>query len=150
MEENKLLEPTNTESDVSEESKPTFLGNKVIKICKIFIRLVRDGECTDEDIAETLALAEPRRFGYFRETDYVNVDEAMDILNLGYNRNLFYTLVKQYGIEIKTFKNVRIGYLRNDIERLAYTLKQNRPEVLKMKKKRKPKKPRVQKEVILD
>ena len=67
---------------------------------------MRDGECTDEDIAETLALAEPRRFGYFRETDYVNVDEAMDILNLGYNRNLFYTLVKQYGIDIKTFNLV--------------------------------------------
>ena len=141
MEKNEsLCEMNDVLTPTTEKNAITFLGTRVIKVCKYFIKMVKDGECTDEDIAETLALAEPRRFGYIKESDYVGVDEAMRILKLGLNRNLFYSLINQYGIEAQTFKNVKVGYLREDIERLAYTLRQNRPKVLRSKRVRKSKK----------
>lgn len=87
----------------------------VWKLCKQVLRDLKNGECTEEQIDDLISKTEPRSRGYFREEDFVTADEAMKILCLGKNRNRFFTLIKVYKIEAKTFNGVKIGYRINDI-----------------------------------
>lgn len=105
-----------------------------VRICKRLIREARTGECGEETISQVLATANPRLFGYVREEDYVSVDQALKLLSLGKNRVKFFDLIKVYGINVQTFKGVKVGYHIDDIMRLKYALDCER-------KKAKPKKP---------
>ena len=92
------------------------------KLCKQMIRDLKNGECTDEQIDDLISKTEPRSRGYFREEDFVTADEAMRILRLGQNRNKFFSLLKVYKIESQTFNGVKIGYRREEIQKLGEKL----------------------------
>lgn len=94
----------------------------VWKLCKQILRDLKNGECTEEEIDDLIARAEPRSRGYFREEDFVTADEAMRILCLGQNRNRFFDLIKVYKIESQTFNGVKIGYRREEIHKLKERL----------------------------
>lgn len=90
----------------------------VYRLCKQIIKDLKDGKCDEEQINDFIAKSEPRGLGYYREDDFVSVDEAMRILRLGRNRNLFFQLIKKYHIKANTFKGVKIGYKRDEIYKL--------------------------------
>lgn len=90
----------------------------VYRLCKQIIRDLKAGNCTEEQINDIVAKTQPRSLGYYREDDFVSVDEAMRILRLGKNRNLFFQLIKKHHIKANTFKGVKIGYRRDEIYRL--------------------------------
>ena len=94
----------------------------VWKLCKQILRDLKNGECTEEQIDELIASTEPRKYGYFREEDFVTADEAMRILKLGQNRNRFFDLLKVYKIQAQTFNGVKIGYKREEIHKLGERL----------------------------
>ena len=97
----------------------------VWKFCKQILRDIKNGECTDEQIDELVVGIETHKHGYFKEEDFVNSDQAMSILQLGNNRNLFFGLLKTYKVEAQTFKGKKIGYLRSDITRINNILNEN-------------------------
>ena len=100
----------------------------VWKLCRQVLRDLKNGECTEEQIDDLISKTEPRNRGYFREEDFVTAEEAMKILCLGKNRNRFFTLIKVYKIEAKTFNGVKIGYRINDIYALKDKLEsKNKP-----------------------
>lgn len=101
----------------------------VWKLCRQIMKDLKNGDgCTDEQIEDLISKTEPRSRGYFREEDFVTADEAMKILCLGKNRNRFFSLIKVYKIEAKTFKGVKIGYRINDIYALKDKLEsKNKP-----------------------
>lgn len=90
----------------------------VWKFCKQILRDLKNGECSDEQIDELVSSIEPNKHGSYKEEDFVNADQAMEILQIGNNRNLFFGLLKTYKIEAKTFKGKKIGYLKSDIMRI--------------------------------
>ena len=94
----------------------------VWKLCRQVLRDLKNGECTEEQIDDLISKTEPRNRGYFREEDFVTADEAMKILCLGKNRNRFFTLIKVYKIEAKTFNGVKIGYRKEEIYKLKERL----------------------------
>lgn len=79
--------------------------------------------CDERALTESLAQFHPESNGYFKRSDYINADKAMNILQLGYNRAKFYALLKEYGITNNKLNNMPIGYKRAEIERLAVILK---------------------------
>lgn len=104
----------------------TLEGQYVWKLCRQIMRDLKNGECTEEQILSVVASTEPRRFGYFREEDFVTADEAMKILCLGKNRNRFFDLIKVYKVEAKTFNGVKIGYPKEEIYKLKERLARKR------------------------
>lgn len=90
----------------------------VYRLCKQIIKDLKAGNCSEEQINDFIAKSEPRGLGYYREDDFVSVDEGMRILRLGKNRNLFFQLIKKYDIKANTFKGVKIGYKRDEIYKL--------------------------------
>ena len=94
--------------------------------CKRFIKLAMYGECGEDEIARSVARANPRRIGYFRETDYLTADESMRVLGLNQNRNKFFELLKIHKIKAQTFKGLKIGYYADDIYELNEILKEEK------------------------
>jgi hypothetical protein len=101
----------------------TFMQNYIVKLLEGIIKDVKDGNCSDEELSSSLAKFNPETNDYIKEDDYINADKAMRILGLGYNRNKFFALTKQYGIENKKINNMKIGFNRKEIEELACKLK---------------------------
>ena len=79
-------------------------------------------DCSDEDVVSTMSKFHPQVNGYFKQDDFVTADMAMRILHLGQNRNKFFRLVKEYGIENHKISNQNIGYLKKDIYKLSTIL----------------------------
>ena len=102
----------------------------VWRFCKQILKDLKNGECTDEQIDEIIASSSPHSYGYFREDEFVNADQAMKILNLGHNRNKFFDLIQTYRIEAQKFNGAKIGYRKSEI----YELK-NKIESLQLHKK---------------
>lgn len=98
------------------------------------VQVVND--CDDSEITESMTKFHPSsNKEYFNPKDYCNADDAMKILRLGYNRNKFFELIKEYGIENYKVNNAPLGYKISEIERLDTLLKaQNK--VIKEKKKK--------------
>lgn len=85
-----------------------------------------NGNCSDEDIQENMSRMNCEASkDYINKNDYLNADQAMKILGIGYNRNKFFELTRKYGIVNHTLNNQHIGFHRKDIERLACILKNN-------------------------
>lgn len=80
------------------------------------------GECSEEEIDDTIRRLNPDMKGYRCEDDYVTIDEGMKILHFGTNRVGFCKLMRKYGIRNETFNNVKIGYNRNKIIALKHKL----------------------------
>lgn len=84
------------------------------------------GDCSDEEINNNMSRINcEANKDYINKHDYVNVDQAMKILGLGYNRNKFFQIAKQFGLENYTINNQHIGYNRKEIEKVACVLKNN-------------------------
>lgn len=75
-------------------------------------------DCDDGEILSNLQKFNPENNGYFKEDDYITADEAMKILRLGYNRNKFFTLMKEHKIINHKINNQHIGFKRSEIEAL--------------------------------
>lgn len=76
-------------------------------------------DCDEQEIVSTMAKFNPENNGYFKQDDFVTADKAMRMLHLGQNRNKFFELTREYGIENHKISNQNIGFLRKDIERLS-------------------------------
>lgn len=74
---------------------------------------------TDEEITSAVAKFNPNLFGYVKEDDFVNYDEALKILHMGNNRVRLTELCKIYGIENVRFNNMPIGFPKRDIIMMA-------------------------------
>lgn len=79
-------------------------------------------DCDEQEIVNTMAKFNPESNGYFKQDDFVTADKAMRMLHLGQNRNKFFELTKEYGIENHKISNQNVGFLRKDIERLSELL----------------------------
>lgn len=98
------------------------------------VQIVND--CDDSEITESMTKFHPSsNKEYFNPNDYCNADKAMKILHLGYNRNKFFELIKEYGIENHKVNNAPLGYKISEIERLN-TLLIAQNKVVKQKKKK--------------
>lgn len=82
-------------------------------------------DCDEQEIVKTMAKFNPETNGYFKQDDFVTADKAMRMLHLGQNRNKFFELTKEYGIENHKISNQNVGFLRKDIERLSELLSED-------------------------
>lgn len=82
-------------------------------------------DCDEQEIVNTMAKFNPEANGYFKQDDFVTADKAMRMLHLGQNRNKFFELTKEYGIENHKISNQNVGFLRKDIERLSELLSED-------------------------
>lgn len=82
-------------------------------------------DCDEQEIVNTMAKFNPENNGYFKQDDFVTADKAMRMLHLGQNRNKFFELTKEYGIENHKISNQNVGFLRKDIERLSELLSED-------------------------
>lgn len=95
-------------------------------------------DCDEQEIVNTMAKFNPESNGYFKQDDFVTADKAMRMLHLGQNRNKFFELTKEYGIENHKISNQNVGFLRKDIERLSELLSED-VEKRKFKRNKKEK-----------
>lgn len=79
-------------------------------------------DCDEAEVLNAMAQFNPENNGYFKQEDFVTADKAMKILHLGTNRNKFFQLTKEYGIDNHKISNQNVGFLRKDIEQLARIL----------------------------
>lgn len=79
-------------------------------------------DCDETEVLNAMAKFNPENNGYFKQDDFVTADKAMKILHLGTNRNKFFQLTKEYGIDNHKISNQNVGFLRKDIEQLARIL----------------------------
>ena len=91
-------------------------------------------DCSDEEIATSLVKFNPETYGYVKEDDFVNYDEALKMLHLSNNRAKLNDLCKFYKIKNIRFNNMPIGFPKKDIEMLARKIQE---EYEKKKAKRK-------------
>lgn len=101
----------------------SFTHKYIISLLEDIIKDIKNNECSEEELIDSLAKFNPETKGYIKEEDYVNADKAMRILKLGYNRNKFFSLMKKHGIINHKVNNMNIGFKRKEIEELATTLK---------------------------
>lgn len=95
-------------------------------------------DCDESEISETMVKFHPSsNKEYFNPNDYCTADKAMKILRLGYNRNKFFELTKEYGIENYKVNNAPLGYKISEIERLDTLLKAQNKVLRERKTKKK-------------
>lgn len=96
----------------------TPIMREAIRVLKLIIKDVKDGKCTDEEIAESLIKFHPKsNEEYFRKEDYCNAEKAMKLLGTR-NRNQFFELMKANGIENHKNEFKDMGFYKKDIERI--------------------------------
>ena len=87
-------------------------------------------DCDDNEISQSMTMLHPSsNKDYFNPKDYCNADKAMEILGIGYNRNKFFSLIKEYGIENHKVNNAPLGYKVSEIERLKVILKEQNDKI---------------------
>ena len=75
------------------------------------------GDCSDEELQENMSRINcEANDDYINKNDYVNADQAIKILGIGYNRNKLFELTKKYGVVNHTLNNQHIGFKRKEIE----------------------------------
>lgn len=84
------------------------------------------GDCSDEELSENLSRVNcEANKDYINKNDYVNADQAIKILGIGYDRNKLFSLTKKYGVINHTLNNQHIGFKRKEIEQIACILRNN-------------------------
>lgn len=78
-------------------------------------------ECDDETIVKTLPNIKIPSVGIVEE-DYMSYDDAIKELGMGYNRNKLSALAKKYNIQCHKFRNMPIGFHKDDIAKLKRIL----------------------------
>lgn len=83
-------------------------------------------DCDDETLTSRIGDIRLLDSNAFHEDDYYTYDEAIAELGIGYNRNRLAELTKKYNIRNRKFKNVQVGFHKDDINKLKLIL--NRSE----------------------
>lgn len=121
---------------MSEEKLSPIKRTALAIIDTVRVKIMTD--CSEEEIVKSMAKFHPETNGYFKQDDFVTADKAMRMLHLGQNRNKFFQLTKEYGIENHKISNQNVGFLRKDIEQLCEVL-QDELEERKFKQNKKTK-----------
>lgn len=79
-------------------------------------------DCDDEMLTARMSDMRVLDIEAFHEDDYYTYDEAIAELGIGYNRNRLSELAKKYNIRNRKFKNVPVGFHRDDIRKLKIIL----------------------------
>lgn len=103
-------------------NKKSLIMQYAIKLLKEVIKDIQSGECSEEEVTELLAKINPENKGYFKEDDFVNYDEAGNMLHLGWNRNRLNHLCKVHKIENFKINNQKVGFKRKEILKLKQIL----------------------------
>lgn len=97
-----------------------------IKTLDFIKECIINGDCSDEELQENMArISLAANKDYINKNDYVNSEQAMDILGISKNRRKLFQLTSKYGVENHTINNQHIGFKRKEIEELARNLKSN-------------------------
>lgn len=83
-------------------------------------------DCDDETLTARMSDIRVLDVDAFHEDDYYTYDEAINELGIGYNRNRLSELTKKYNIRNRKFKNVSVGFHKDDIMKLKIILNKNR------------------------
>ena len=121
---------------MSEEKLSPIKRTALALLDTVRVKIMTD--CSEEEIVKSMAKFHPETNGYFKQDDFVTADKAMRMLHLGQNRNKFFQLTKEYGIENHKISNQNVGFLRKDIEQLCEVL-QDEVEERKFKQNKKTK-----------
>lgn len=105
-----------------DESKMSPIKRSALNMIDSFRNLVAT-ECDDDTIMKTIPNIKLPQVVGLSEDDYMSYDDAIKELGMGYNRNKLSSLAKKYGIKNHKFRNMSIGFRRDDIERLKEILK---------------------------
>lgn len=119
--------------------------NKLSPIMKMFANTllngferIINGECSEEEIAQTSSMVNNIGTNYKCPEDYLTVDKAMKILGFGQNRQGCINLLKKNGIVNEKFNNVPIGYNRNKVLALKAKIEDDlHKRILKQERKKK-------------
>ena len=103
-------------------NKKSLIMQYAIKLLKEVIKDIQSGECSEEEVTELLAKINPENKGYFKEDDFVNYDEAGNMLHLGGNRNRLNHLCKVHKIVNFKINNQKVGFKRKEILKLKQIL----------------------------
>ena len=79
-------------------------------------------ECDDETLTARMSDMRVLDLDAFHEDDYYTYDEAIAELGIGYNRNRLAELAKKYNVRNRKFKNVSVGFHKDDISKLKLIL----------------------------
>lgn len=83
-------------------------------------------DCDDETLTSRMSDMRVLDIDAFHEDDYYTYDEAIAELDIGYNRNRLSELTKKYNIRNRKFKNVSVGFHKDDIQKLKLILSKNK------------------------
>lgn len=101
---------------ITKEKSPMMKA--AIQYVKDILRRMENDECSDEQIGHALGHVNAENKGYFTEESFVNYDKAMRILHIG-NRVTLKAFLDRHGVKMQKINNVRVGFLRSEIEALA-------------------------------
>lgn len=114
----------------------THIQQLALSIVNSTARKLREqitNECSDDEITQNMVRMHPDTRGAYREKEFINYDDALKELGIGYNRNKLSALAKAHGIKNYTFNNVHIGFKVADIltlkRKLAKDKIKNRKQV---------------------
>lgn len=83
-------------------------------------------DCDDETLTARMSEMRVLDIDAFHEDDYYTYDEAIAELGIGYNRNKIADLAKKHNIRNRKFKNVSVGFYKDDIQKLKLILNKNK------------------------
>ena len=79
-------------------------------------------DCDDETLTSRMCDLKIIDQDAFHEDDYYTYDEAIEALGIKYNRNRLSELAKKHNIRNRRFKNVQVGFHKDDINKLKIIL----------------------------
>lgn len=100
------------------ENENSSIMQYAIKMLKGIINDIENGECGEVELADAIHRLNSQSKECFKEEDFVNYDEAGNILKLGWNRRKINALCEEHGIKSVTFKNKKIGFRKIEILKL--------------------------------
>ena len=89
-------------------------------------RIDRD-ECSELAVSSMLEAVNAESMGRYNNESFVNYDEAMKILGIG-NRGKMKMLLNANGIKTQKISNMRVGFLRSEVQGLANRLRNEKEE----------------------
>lgn len=105
-------------------SKLSPLMQMAHDILSNYIKKIENDECNEAQVSYAIDRLNAESKGWHNDNSYVNYDEAQRILGIP-NRTKMKTLLKINGIETQRVKNMRVGFLRSEVEELAHRLQRN-------------------------
>lgn len=98
----------------------------ILDMIDVFREKIISGECDDDTIMVKAGDLGILNADSFKEDEYLNYDEAIRELGIGYNRNRLSALAKKHGIMNRTFNSTHVGFHRDDIRKLKLILEREK------------------------